>query len=115
LRGHTLKIGEQLRHAAAVKRAATAAAIAISTDSTFIRSRHDGERHLEGRVGNVETPGGGRQVFAAVSAGRTSSGASRAGMAAWPLRYRHQGRRSDAGKFVVLPNHHQRLRGGRHA
>jgi len=67
LRGHTLKIGEQLRHAAAVKRAATAAAIAISVDSTFIRSRHDGERHLEVRIGNVETPGGGRQAFAAAT------------------------------------------------
>jgi hypothetical protein len=67
LRGHTLKIGEQLRHAAAVKPAATAAAIAISVDSTFVRSRHDGERHLEVRVGNVETPDGGRQVFAAVT------------------------------------------------
>ena len=29
-------------------------AIAISLDSTFIRSCHDGERHLEVRVGNVE-------------------------------------------------------------
>ena len=36
-------------------------------DSTFIRSREDGERHLEVRVGNVETAGGGRQVFGAVA------------------------------------------------
>lgn len=36
-------------------------------DSTFIRSCHDGERHLEVRVGNVETPDGGRQVFGAVA------------------------------------------------
>jgi hypothetical protein len=36
-------------------------------DSTFIRGCHDGERHLEVRVGNVETPGGGRQVFGAVT------------------------------------------------
>jgi hypothetical protein len=34
-------------------------------DSTFIRSREDGERHLEVRVGNVETADGGRQVFGA--------------------------------------------------
>src|SRR3954464_11579559 len=32
-----------------------------------IRSRHEGERHLEGRVGNAETPGGGRQLFGAVA------------------------------------------------
>ncbi len=36
-------------------------------DSTFIRGRRDGERHLEVRVGNVETSGGGRQVFGAVA------------------------------------------------
>ncbi|MBV8870983.1 MAG: hypothetical protein JOY65_16465, partial [Acetobacteraceae bacterium] len=37
-------------------------------DSTFIRSCHDGERHLEVRVGNAERPeGGSRQVFGAVA------------------------------------------------
>ena len=36
-------------------------------DSTFIRSCEDGERHLEVRVGNVETHEGGRQVFGAVA------------------------------------------------
>ena len=36
-------------------------------DSTFIRSREEGERHLEVRVGNVETAGGGRHVFGAVA------------------------------------------------
>jgi hypothetical protein len=36
-------------------------------DSTFIRSYEDGERHLEVRVGNVETEAGGRQVFGAVA------------------------------------------------
>ena len=56
LRGHTLKVGEQLRDAAAVKPAAVAPAISISLDSTFIRSCHCGERHLEVRVGNVERP-----------------------------------------------------------
>jgi hypothetical protein len=67
LRGHTLKVGEQLRATAAAKPATAASAISISLDSTFIRRRHDGERHLEVRVGNVETPGGGRQVFGAVA------------------------------------------------
>jgi hypothetical protein len=69
LRRHTLKAGEELRDAAVVTPAAAppASAIAISLDSTFIRSRHAGERRLEVRVGNVETPGGGRQVFGAVA------------------------------------------------
>ena len=67
LRGHTLKVGEQLRNAPAVKPVAAASAITISLDSTFIRGCHDGERHLEVRVGNVETPDGGRQVFGAVA------------------------------------------------
>jgi hypothetical protein len=42
-------------------------AIAVTVDSTFIRGCHDGERHLEVRAGNVETSGGGRQVFGAVA------------------------------------------------
>ena len=67
LRGHTLKIGEQLGNAAAVKPAAAASTVTITLDSTFIRSCHDGERHLEVRVGNVETAAGGRQVFGAVA------------------------------------------------
>src|SRR5271166_7161796 len=50
---------------------AAAAAITISLDSTFIRSRDDGERHLEVRVGNVETVDGGRQVFGAVTRAET--------------------------------------------
>jgi hypothetical protein len=39
----------------------------VTLDSTFIRSCKDGERHLEVRVGNVETQSGGRQVFGAVA------------------------------------------------
>ena len=35
-------------------------------DATFIRSCEDGERHIEVRVGNVETATGARQVFGAV-------------------------------------------------
>jgi hypothetical protein len=67
LRGHTLKAGEQLRDAAAVKPSAAVSAITVTVDSTFIRGCHDGERHLEVRVGNVETSDGGRQVFGAVA------------------------------------------------
>jgi hypothetical protein len=67
LRGHTLKIGEQLRATAAVTPAAAASAITITLDATFIRGCHDGQRHLEVRVGNVETSTGGRQVFGAVA------------------------------------------------
>ncbi|MBV9747397.1 MAG: hypothetical protein JO157_01160, partial [Acetobacteraceae bacterium] len=74
LRCRTLKLGEQRRRAAtvapepaAVVAAAPASAIAISLDSTFIRSCHEGERHLEVRVGNAEArEGGGRQVFGTV-------------------------------------------------
>ena len=45
----------------------------VSVDSTFIRSREEGERHLEVRVGNVETASGGRQVFGAVAKVKTTS------------------------------------------
>src|SRR5271166_3066503 len=71
LRSHTLRIGEQLGTAAASGPTAMAAAITVSVDSTFIRSREDGERHLEVRVGNVETGDGGRQVFGAVAKAST--------------------------------------------
>ena len=67
LRGHTLKIGDQLRNSPAVKPAAAASAITITLDATFIRSCHDDDRHLEVRVGNVETSDGRRQVFASVA------------------------------------------------
>src|SRR6476660_6835266 len=70
LRGHTLPIGKQLSDAAADQSPA-AAAITVTLDSTFIRSREDGERHLEVRVGNVETASGARQVFGAVTRAET--------------------------------------------
>ena len=70
MRSHTLQVGKQLGDAATDKPPA-AAAITISLDSTFIRSREDGERHLEVRVGNVETVEGGRQVFGAVTRAET--------------------------------------------
>jgi hypothetical protein len=71
LRSHTLQLGKRLADAAAEKPSAAAAAITISLDSTFIRSRDDGERHLEVRVGNVETADGGRQIFGAVTRAET--------------------------------------------
>ena len=67
LRGHTLKIGADLRDQAAVQPETAAPAIAVSLDSTFIRSCEKDERHLEVRIGNVEMPSGGRQVFGAVA------------------------------------------------
>jgi len=67
LRRHTLKVGEMLRDRIAIRPEAAAAAIVVTLDSTFIRSRAEGERHLEVRVGNVETASGGRQVFGAVA------------------------------------------------
>jgi hypothetical protein len=48
-----------------------ATAITVTLDSTFIRSREDGERHLEVRVGNVERGDGGRQIFGAVARAET--------------------------------------------
>jgi hypothetical protein len=39
----------------------------VTLDSTFIRSCEAGERHLEVRIGNVETATGRRQVFGAVA------------------------------------------------
>jgi hypothetical protein len=67
LRSHTLRVGKQLRDAAADKPPIAAAAITITLDSTSIHSREEGERHLEVRVGNVETKTAGLQVFGAVT------------------------------------------------
>src|SRR5690349_8318527 len=67
LRAHTLKLGANLVDATAAEPAAQAAAITLTADSTFIRSCEDGQRHLEVRLGNVETATGARQVFAAVA------------------------------------------------
>src|SRR5215217_317120 len=67
LRACTLKVGEDLRDAAPAETATAAAAITLTLDSTFIRSCEEGSRHLEVRLGNVETSDGGRQVFAAVA------------------------------------------------
>ena len=67
MRRHTLRAGAALRDCATIRPETTAPTIAVTLDSTFIRSCEDGERHLEVRVGNVETETGGRQVFGAVA------------------------------------------------
>lgn len=67
LRRHTLRVGEALRNCAAIRPGTGVSAIVVTMDSTFIRSCEGSERHLEVRVGNVETASGGRQVFAAVA------------------------------------------------
>jgi hypothetical protein len=67
LRRHTLKAGAALTDRAAIRPAAMAPAITVTVDSTFIRSREDGERHFEVRVGNIETKTGGRQVFGGIA------------------------------------------------
>jgi len=71
LRRHTLKVGEALGECAAVRPDTAASAIVVTLDATFIRSCAEGERHLEVRVGNVETASGGRQVFGAVAKSST--------------------------------------------
>jgi hypothetical protein len=71
LRSHTLQVGKRIGEAAVEKPPAAAAPITVTLDSTFIRSREDGERHLEVRVGNVETADGARQVFGAVARAET--------------------------------------------
>jgi len=67
LRRHTLKVGEALRDYVATRPETAAVAIAVTLDSTFIRSYVEGERHLEVRIGNVETEASGRLVFGAVA------------------------------------------------
>jgi len=71
LRRHTLKVGEALGECATIRPDTAAPAIVVTLDSTFIRSCAEGERHLEVRVGNVETASGGRQVFGAVAKSST--------------------------------------------
>jgi hypothetical protein len=66
VRRRTLRVGEQLRDTATAEPAAPAAAITLTLDLTFIRSCEEGHRHLEVRLGNVETSNGACQVFAAV-------------------------------------------------
>jgi hypothetical protein len=65
LRRHTFKAAENLP--VTVRPATPAEAIVVTLDSTFVRSCEAGERHLEVRIGNVETATGCRQVFGAVA------------------------------------------------
>jgi hypothetical protein len=67
LRRHTLKAGAALADCAAIRSATAAPAITVTVDATFVRSREDGERQFEVRVGNVETQARGRQVFGGVA------------------------------------------------
>jgi hypothetical protein len=67
LRRHTLNTGAALRDRATTRPDTAAAAIVVTLDGTFVRSCEAGERHLEVRVGNVETKFGGRQVFGGVA------------------------------------------------
>ena len=67
VRRHALKVGESLQKCAAIVPGTMTPAVVVTLDSTFIRSCETGERHLEVRVGNVETKSGGRQVFGAVA------------------------------------------------
>ncbi len=60
MRRDTLRAGAAFRDCATIRPETAAPAIAVILDSTFIRSCEDGERHLEVRVGNVETETGGR-------------------------------------------------------
>jgi hypothetical protein len=71
VRRHTLKVGEALGECAAARPVAAVSAVVVTLDSTFIRSCEKEERHLEVRVGNVETKFGGRQVFGAVARAET--------------------------------------------
>ena len=67
MRRHALRVGEALGACATIKTETPASAIVVTLDLTFIRSCADGVRHLEVRVGNVETQSGDRQVFGAVA------------------------------------------------
>jgi hypothetical protein len=75
LRRHTFKVAERLPMPAPAKPAPPAEAIVVTLDSTFIRSCEEGERHLEVRIGNVETATGRRQVFGAVAKADTDPAA----------------------------------------
>ncbi len=73
LRRRALKVGESLGEGSAIRPETAASAIVVTLDSTFIRSCESGERHLEVRLGNVETNAGGRQVFGAVAKSSTNT------------------------------------------
>ena len=74
LQRHTMAAGEALRGQSPEPPKTAAARIALTLDSSFIRSCGDGERQREVRIGNVETETGGRQVFGAVCGADTDIG-----------------------------------------
>jgi hypothetical protein len=55
VRRHTLEIGATLRIDAVARPELAVAAVAVTPDSTFIRSCEDGERHLEVRIQSTVT------------------------------------------------------------
>jgi hypothetical protein len=67
LRRHTFKVAGALPVPAILKPTTPAETITLTLDAIFIRSCEGGERHLEVRIGNVETATGCRQVFGAVA------------------------------------------------
>ena len=71
VRRHALKVGETLGECATTRPQVAASAVVVTLDSTFIRSWEQEQRHLEVRVGNVETASDGRQVFGSVVRART--------------------------------------------
>ena len=71
LRRHALKVGGALGDCAAARPEIAASTVVMTLDSAFIRNCEKGERHLEVRVGNVETNSGARQVFGAVARAET--------------------------------------------
>jgi hypothetical protein len=75
LRRCVFRIAEELPTETTTSSATAAEAIVVTLDSTFIRSCEDGARHLEVRIGNVETTTGERQVFGAVANTDTDLGA----------------------------------------
>ena len=66
MRRNALKVGEALGECATTRPEAAASAVVVTLDSTSIRSCEQEQRHLEARVGNVETASGGWQVFGSV-------------------------------------------------
>ena len=75
LRRHTFKTAVGLPMPAPAKPATPAETIVVTLDSTFIRGCEERERHLEVRIGNVETATGRRQVFGAVAKTETDPAA----------------------------------------
>jgi hypothetical protein len=63
---NTPQLAAGIFYCATTRPEVAASAIVVTLDSTFIRSCEQDQRHLEVRVGNVETESVGRQVFGSV-------------------------------------------------